>query len=679
MEAKWYVGKWLDIKIMETAGFRTTQPSALFVSTSVHTARRTIPWGSGSFGTSFTAPLWHAWRKAAAVVRAPTFARMMSVPAASSSAASSAAAGAAKHESVRDVKAQSGGATARHVVALEGLRFDNSFVRELPGDPKTDNYVRQVESALYSKVMPTDPATNDQSNMLGEKGAVAAAGLAYKQPTMLAWSPGTASLLDLAESEGYTNPLAVRVFAGIELLPGMEPYAACYGGHQFGNWAGQLGDGRAITLGEVINSRDERWELQLKGAGRTPYSRFADGRAVLRSSIREFLCSEAMHYLGIPTTRALSLVATGAGVVRDMFYSGNARLEPGAVVCRVAPSFLRVGSFELPVSRGDQDLTKQVADYAIKVHFPDLADMSKDPADEHNAYAEFLRRVIRSNAELVACWQTIGFVHGVLNTDNTSILGLTIDYGPYGFLDEYDPTYTPNTTDMPGRRYCYARQPGIILWNLLQLAQSIAHLTGVPAAERELNAFKGYFEECVSDRWRQKLGFKSWADEQDNALLGSLLDSMQKDKVDFTNLFRGLNTVRVTGNDCSTSTSCVDVLTGLNVLPRSCLEESEARGRWSSWFGLYLERVAKDCEADAGWTDESRIAMMNKANPVYILRNYLCQRAIDAAEQGDESEILRLLKLVQNPFEDQPGMEEYRENAPSWSKRPGVCVNSCSS
>ena len=251
----------------------------------------------------------------------------------------------------------------------------------------------------------------------------------------------------------------------------MQPYAANYGGHQFGHWAGQLGDGRAITLGETINAAGERWELQLKGAGPTPYSRSADGRAVLRSSIREFLCSEAMHHLGVPTTRALSLVATGEAVVRDMFYDGHPKPEPGAIVCRVAPSFIRFGNFELPASRGDNALLRQLADFCIRRDFPELRGRRRAA----------LRRVVRRRSAsaprvMVAHWMRVGFVHGVMNTDNMSILGLTIDYGPYGWVDNYDLDWTPNTTDAHGRRYRFGWQPKIAHWNLARLAQALSPL-----------------------------------------------------------------------------------------------------------------------------------------------------------------------------------------------------------
>jgi len=288
------------------------------------------------------------------------------------------------------------------------MTFDNRFVRELPADPETANNRRQVVGACYSRVLPTKVA----------------------RPQMVAYSKEVAQQLDLT-SEGCETDYFIQVFTGNRLSAGMDSYATCYGGHQFGNWAGQLGDGRAINLGEVVNRQGERWALQLKGAGPTPYSRTADGLAVLRSSVREFLCSEAMHHLGVPTTRALSLTLTGEQVVRDMFYNGNPKAEPGAVVCRVAPSFIRFGSFEIFTARGDVDLLRKLVDYTILTDFPHLGEPS--PA----VYLTWFEEVCRRTAEMIVHWQRVGFVHGVMNTDNMSILGLTIDYGPYQPVEKW--------------------------------------------------------------------------------------------------------------------------------------------------------------------------------------------------------------------------------------------------
>jgi len=317
------------------------------------------------------------------------------------------------------------------------LRFDNRFVRELPADPEAGPRLRQVHGALFSRVAPTPVAA----------------------PRLVAHSREVAALLGIDDA-AVASPAFARVFGGNALVEGMEPYAANYGGHQFGHWAGQLGDGRAITLGETINDAGERWELQLKGAGPTPYSRSADGRAVLRSSVREFLCSEAMHHLGVPTTRALCLVTTGEEVVRDMFYDGHPRPEPGAIVCRVAPSFIRFGNFELPASRGDAPLVTQLVDFTIRRDFPHLLPARGEGlgADAGGSLTEEVRaawfaEVCERTAHMIAHWMRVGFVHGVMNTDNLSVLGLTIDYGPYGWIDNFDLEWTPNTTDAQGRRY----------------------------------------------------------------------------------------------------------------------------------------------------------------------------------------------------------------------------------
>ena len=310
------------------------------------------------------------------------------------------------------------------MVMIDDLRFDNQFTKSLPADSQVGTERRQVEQACYSRVKPA---------------AVAA-------PRLVAHSAEMFELLGL-ESAEILRPGFVEVLAGNRLLAGMDPHAACYGGHQFGNWAGQLGDGRAIALGEVVDVNGRHQMLQLKGAGPTPYSRTADGLAVLRSSVREFLCSEAMHHLGVPTTRALSLVTTGEEVVRDMLYDGNPRPELGAIVCRVAPSFIRFGNFEIFASRGDRETLQCLADFVIATEFPHIEDPSS------RRYASLLREVAERTADMVVEWLRVGFVHGVMNTDNMSILGLTIDYGPYGWLDDYDPNWTPNTTDAQHRRY----------------------------------------------------------------------------------------------------------------------------------------------------------------------------------------------------------------------------------
>ncbi len=384
-------------------------------------------------------------------------------------------------------------------------RFDNSFVRELPADPLRQDFPRPVRNACFSHVRPA---------------AVAA-------PELLAWADSVGELLGIARPQAVTGPV-VDVLGGNLVLPGMQPYAARYGGHQFGNWAGQLGDGRAMTLVEMLGPDGRRRELQLKGAGRTPYSRRADGRAVLRSSVREFLCSEAMHYLGVPTTRALSLVGTGDAVERDMFYDGNAEDEPGAIVCRVAPSFVRFGSFEILTSNDELDELRRLADYVITTHYPELG------APSPEVYARWFEEICRRTAIMVAEWMRVGFVHGVMNTDNMSILGLTIDYGPYGWLEGYDLGWTPNTTDAQGRRYCYGRQPEIAQWNLLRLAGALSPLIPDRAdLEAGINTYGRVYGECSRRIMGDKLGLLDIT-EDDDALVEELIEALHVAETDMT-------------------------------------------------------------------------------------------------------------------------------------------------
>ncbi|KAI7984051.1 Protein adenylyltransferase SelO [Camellia lanceoleosa] len=542
---------------------------------------------------------------------------------------------------------------------LEDLNWDNSFVRELPGDPRADNIPRQVLHACYTKVSPSVEVEN---------------------PQLVAWSKSVAELLDLDPKE-FERPDFPLLFSGASPLVGAVPYAQCYGGHQFGTWAGQLGDGRAITLGEVLNSKSERWELQLKGAGKTPYSRFADGLAVLRSSIREFLCSEAMQSLGIPTTRALCLVATGKYVTRDMFYDGNPKDEPGAIVCRVAQSFLRFGSYQIHASRGkdDLDIVRTLADYTIRHHFPHIENMSKSESLSFNTgmeddsvvdltsnkYAAWAVEVAERTASLVASWQGVGFTHGVLNTDNMSVLGLTIDYGPFGFLDAFDPSYTPNTTDLPGRRYCFANQPDIGLWNIAQFASTLSAAQLVN--DKETNYVMERYGTKFMDEYQAIMTKKLGLPKYNKQLISKLLNNMAVDKVDYTNFFRLLSNIKA-----DPSIPQKELLIPLKaVLLDIGKERKEA---WNSWVQSYIEELS-----GSDISDGQRKASMDSVNPKYILRNYLCQSAIDTAEQGDFGEVHRLLKVMERPYDEQPGMEKYARLPPAWAYRPGVGMLSCSS
>jgi uncharacterized protein YdiU (UPF0061 family) len=516
------------------------------------------------------------------------------------------------------------------------LNFDNRFRRELPGDPEPRNFVRQVPGALWSNVMPTRVAS----------------------PQLLAHSAEMAAVLDLGDEHLSSSEL-IAALGGNALLPGMEPYATRYGGHQFGHWAGQLGDGRAIVLGEAINRGGQRWELQLKGAGPTPYSRRADGRAVLRSSVREFLCSEAMHHLGIPTTRALSLVATGDEVIRDMFYDGNARAEPGAVVCRVAPSFTRFGHFEILSSRDEHALLRQLADFTIARDFPDVT---------ANDYGDWFATICQRTASMVAHWMRVGFVHGVMNTDNMSILGLTIDYGPYGWVDDFDPGWTPNTTDAEGRRYCFGRQPEIARWNLERLAIALRPLFASDAPlTAALDEYDSTYNRDTTAIFAAKLGLSAWR-ETDGDLLDTLFDLMARSETDMTDFFRRLAQLDLAIDHETQATQLQEASYNDALWQTKCCE-------WQEWLRRYGARVGADGTAPA-----ARMARMNAVNPRYVLRNYLAQQAIDRAEAGDPGGIYQLLDVLRKPYDEQPAQEAYAALRPDWARHKAGCsMLSCSS
>ena len=513
--------------------------------------------------------------------------------------------------------------------------FDNRFVQALPGDPERGPGRREVRGALWSAVNPTPVAA----------------------PRLLAYSPEVVALLGFNESVVQGEGFA-QVFGGNALYAGMQPWAANYGGHQFGQWAGQLGDGRAISLGELL-AGGQRWELQLKGAGPTPYSRGADGRAVLRSSVREFLCSEAMHHLGVPTTRALCLVATGETVVRDMFYDGNPQGEPGAVVCRVAPSFLRFGSFELPASRGDIALLTQLVTFCIDRDYPELADAGAQ------RQARWFEQVCTRTAVMVAHWMRVGFVHGVMNTDNMSILGLTIDYGPYGWVEDYDPEWTPNTTDAQGRRYRFGTQMQVAYWNLVRLAQAVSPLFEDAAPlQAGLDAFRTRFEQEQRHHLVAKLGLGRFV-EGDDTLMAQFLQLLHEGEMDMTLAFRALAEVDPAAPD-------VAMLEAVFYAPD---KRGQVLPKLQDWLRRHGQRVLAD-----GQAPEVRRATMNAANPKYVLRNWLAQEAIDRAEQGDSAGITDLLDVLRHPYDDQPGREAFARRRPEWAReRAGCSMLSCSS
>jgi uncharacterized protein YdiU (UPF0061 family) len=535
--------------------------------------------------------------------------------------------------------------TKNRLNRIDDLTFDNRFIRELPADAEPLNQRRQVLGACYSKVLPTP----------------------VSQPKLVAYSQEVAALLDLSADVCESDDFA-QVFAGNRLAAGMEAYATCYGGHQFGNWAGQLGDGRAINLGEAVNQRGEHWTLQLKGAGATPYSRSADGLAVLRSSVREFLCSEAMFHLGVPTTRALSLMLTGDTVIRDMFYNGNPQAESGAVVCRVAPSFTRFGHFQIFAARGDLGLLKQLVDFTLRTDFPELG--APSPA----VYLQWLEDVCRRTAKMIVHWQRVGFVHGVMNTDNMSILGLTIDYGPYGWLENFDLNWTPNTTDAAERRYRFGNQPAIAFWNLAQLANAIYPLLELADAaplQAALDAYKQAFSQGWQSMMADKLGLQPFKPDTDYALCTELLEILQSVETDMTIFYRQLAEVETQLN--ASDDQLLTPLLAAYYQPEQLTAAYKAR--LCAWLRNYGGRVRQD-----GLPDGARRQGMNAANPKYVLRNYLAQQAIDQAEQGDFSGVHELLELLRHPYDEQPDKERFAQKRPDWARHKAGCsMLSCSS
>ena len=527
---------------------------------------------------------------------------------------------------------------------MQKIQFDNQFLKKLPADSEGGNFTRQVHGACYSRVEPVKVG----------------------QPALVSYSSELARQLGFS-SKFCSSDEFIQIFSGNLQLEGMKPYAMCYGGHQFGNWAGQLGDGRAINLGELINNKNERYILQLKGAGPTPYSRSADGLAVLRSSVREFLCSEAMYHLGVPTTRALSVVLTGEQVVRDMFYDGNPEPEPGAIVCRVSPSFTRFGSFEIFTSRGETDVLEQLVNYTIANDFPELGKPGTD------VYLDWFREVCERTARLMVDWMRVGFVHGVMNTDNMSITGLTIDYGPYGWLENYDPDWTPNTTDAQGKRYRYGHQPQIAQWNLFKLANAIYPLIKLAQPLQEiLNHYAEFYNSSWQKMMANKLGLGEFKGEDDEALVMDLLNTLKLVETDMTIFFRLLT--QLNSNDQNQSDD--DLLKP--IIDAYYVEDQLTdtyKSKMADWLRRYCQRLAEN-----HLSNPDRISLMNSVNPKYVMRNYLAQLAIDKSAENDHSLVNELLEVMKKPYDEQPGKEKFAEKRPDWARhRPGCSMLSCSS
>jgi uncharacterized protein YdiU (UPF0061 family) len=486
---------------------------------------------------------------------------------------------------------------------LEELEFDNSYAR--------------LPAAFYSKVSPAE----------------------FPHPYLVSFNPAAAELIELDPRESE-RPEFVEYFSGGRALPGAEPLAMLYAGHQFGSYVPQLGDGRAILLGEVRNTRGGKWDLHLKGGGQTPYSRGFDGRAVLRSTIREYLCGEAMHALGIPTSRALCIVGSDEPVRRET-------IETAAMLVRMSESHVRFGTFEIFYYRQQFERVRELADYCIANHFPELA-------GAEDRYRQFLLEVARRTARLIARWQAVGFAHGVMNTDNMSILGFTLDYGPFGFIDDYHAAFVCNHSDYSGR-YAFDRQPTVGLWNLSCLAQALSPLIAREDASAALDAYQPAFAAHYGELMRAKLGFNTEADS-DAELLLSLLGLLEQNAVDYTNFFRRL------GNFKTAADAQHDELRDMFFDPAA----------FDAWAARYRARLLSEASVDA-----ARKSRMDEVNPKYVLRNYLAQQAITAAaERRDYTEIERLLDVLREPFAEQPAQERYAAPPPDWGKRLAV---SCSS
>lgn len=530
---------------------------------------------------------------------------------------------------------------------LDSLAFDNQFSATLPADPVAQNSRRQVNGAAFSRVLPTPVAS----------------------PRTAIWSPEVASLLGLND-EVCVSPDFAEVFGGNRIPVGADPFAMCYGGHQFGNWAGQLGDGRAIALGEVRDVEGGHQTLQLKGPGPTPYSRGADGRAVLRSSVREFLCSEAMFHLGVATTRALSLVITGDSVVRDMLYDGHPAPEPGAIVCRVAPSFVRFGNFQLPASRGDIGLLRQLVDYTITRDFPHL--LRDSAVVDQDTIVRFFSEVCERTVSLVVDWMRIGFVHGVLNTDNMSILGLTIDYGPYGWLENFDPGWTPNTTDAGGKRYRYGAQPQIVHWNLVQLANALVPLFDDPAPLQQIiDRYSDMYADQFRTMMATRLGWGPHRGIEDDHLTQALWKVLVSTEIDQVIFYRRLALVPVAPT--ATDDELLEPLHDAWYQPDEIVQG--VRSGLVTWLRSWAQRARSERTTDA-----DRIATMNQTNPKYVLRNYLAQQVIDAATGSDFGPLHEMLEVLRRPYDEQPGREQLSAKRPEWARhRVGCSMLSCSS
>ncbi|KAJ9576211.1 hypothetical protein L9F63_006944 [Diploptera punctata] len=523
---------------------------------------------------------------------------------------------------------------------LDDWQFSQSRLVCLPLDIEKQNYVRRnVKDAIFSVVLPTPLTTELKLVSCSEDALI--------------------NILDMSPSIAETSEF-VEFIAGNKLLSSSIPLAHRYGGHQFGYWAMQLGDGRAILLGEYINSAGERWELQLKGSGRTPYSRDADGRAVLRSSVREFLCSEAMYYLGIPTSRAAALIVSRDPVLRDQFYNGYTITERAAVVLRLAQSWFRFGSLEILTRNKEFDSLKKLVDFIITEHYPEIG------AEDEDRYVQLFRTVAHKTMDLAVDWMRVGFTHGVLNTDNMSILAVTIDYGPFGFVEAYNSNFIPNTSDREGR-YSYSKQLEIAIWNLQKLSEAMFPLLSESQISSVMSIMK-YMEMYSKSKYRlaflAKLGLKQEINfTTDDLLIMQLLQMMEQTEADFTMTFRELGDIPL------------ESLKNVETLRKHgwSLPKLASHRNYVEFIEMYQKRL----EQEKG-TDDERRKLMSSVNPRYVLRNWMAQSAIEKAEKDDFSEVRFLLEVFKTPYtlNEEAEKRGYADPSPDWASNIRV---SCSS
>lgn len=511
---------------------------------------------------------------------------------------------------------------------LTDLNFKAPFTQNFKGEDEVNFMPRQTPNALYAKIRPEQPIN---AKLIGHSSEL------LSELKIDSLDQGSIDILTGSPDENIPY------------------YSLCYGGHQFGHWAGQLGDGRAIILGEV-EGVNQRWELQLKGAGRTPYSRRADGKAVLRSSVREFLMSESMHYLGVPTTRALSLTLTGEDVLRDMFYDGNPDYEQGAVVCRMAESFLRFGNFELLAAREEIENLRSLVTYTIENYYPNI-----NPSDQ-DSHFQFYSEVFHRSIDMVIHWMRVGFTHGVMNTDNMSILGLTIDYGPYSMLDKFDLNFTPNTTDLPGRRYAYGRQPSVVYWNLAMLAESLFKLEkNNDEIKTLLQSYQEIFYKKYELMMHRKLSLKE--SDKSTEFVQRTLQVLEKFEFDYTSFFKVLETIHDQSN--------IDKFTREDFKDFSY---KDITGDDELLIKAYLKEylTLKD------FSDQAQ-RLMKESNPSFILRNYLLHVAISELNQGKSDTFDQLQKALKDPYSDEH-LKSFPKKAPEWAFKTAGCSQlSCSS